>query len=989
MAPFNTRKERGSLRRNSDDHSIQYVYPFAYQISTNIISSLMGGVFMIKKLTVVFILFLATSLMAGVTGKIAGVIVDEQTREPLPGVNVVLEGTLLGASTDADGYYTILNVPPGTYTIQATYIGYNETRVVEVKVSVDLTSRVNINMSETTLELSETITVVSTRPLIRTDEVSTRHFVSSEEIEVQPIDSFQEIAQNQAGVVGSHFRGGRTNEVVIYVDGIPIKDPAATYSGNLGGFTSDVTELSIQEMEVSLGGFGAEYGNVQSGIINLALQEGSSKYSGRARFTSNNFGTSSINTPTEVTAFDYLGTTDSISWEKTNRLIEYIYEVTLNGPDPITSSLLPTMGIKIPGSVTLSLSTEITDQIQGFYRNQNSFEQTYQGKLTYRISPNLKLAYGTIYNKNEWNVFYYPASKYGPAPDYPSHSFYSDTTLYYYVDDPSQYRDQQGMITPFNGRDLKTYYLGGMLDYYTDYQKLNNTNYLVWTHTLGPRTYYEVRFNHFYTNYHYAGIDVEDRDGDGDTEEELEWNPDKPGPHPVAREWEDNYWWVRGDDPGYRDQNSWTYTLKADLVSQLTKNHLLKGGFELNRHRTQVENVSWTLGYGIFRTDIWDENYLDFGAYIQDKLEFAGIIGLIGLRFDYFDPGDIVYPGDYEDPYDLVDEKGNPVFKDPQTAEKTVQISPRIGISHPITSKNVLHFSYGHYFQRPDAYFLYRNHYIKSLTATNNDIGNPGLKPEKTVAYEIGIEHLFTDDLKATVTGYYKDITNLMDYQRFVAASLQGRQLDVFVNADYGNSKGLEFTLSKRPDKFWGGSLNYTFSVAKGRSSNYLGRVGEFDSERRMNILDFDQTHTVNANIVLKTPESFGAEVIGFNPFANWTASIQFAYGSGLPYTGYNSTSVNDKRMPWTSTTDMKLIRHIDIDPVGLDLFIDIFNLFDRDNVSFIGSAQYYEIGSVDNPSIKGDPSVIYRDGITGNFIRHPQSYSTGREIRFGLAVKF
>jgi outer membrane receptor protein involved in Fe transport len=292
----------------------------------------------------------------------------------------------------------------------------------------------------------------------------------------------------------------------------------------------------------------------------------------------------------------------------------------------------------------------------------------------------------------------------------------------------------------------------------------------------------------------------------------------------------------------------------------------------------------------------------------------------------------------------------------------------------------VLHFSYGHYFQRPDAYFLYRNNSIKlpSLTATNNDIGNPGLKPEKTVAYEVGIEHLFTNDVKATVTGYYKDITNLMDYQRFVAASLQGRQLDVFVNADYGNSKGLEFTVSKRPDKFWGGSVNYTYSVAKGRSSNYLGRVGEFNSTRRMNILNFDQTHTINANIILKTPDSF-------QPFENWTASIQFEYGSGLPYTGYNSTSVNDKRMPWTSQTDMKLIRHINLNPIGIDLFLDIFNLFDRENVNFIGNAQYYETGATE-----GDPSVIRRDGsITEFFIRHPQTFSAGREIRFGLTIKF
>ena len=119
---------------------------------------------MIRKNLLIFMVFLMTgSVYAGVTGKIAGIVVDAKNGEPLPGVNIILEGTLMGASSDADGFYAILNLPPGIYTVQASYIGYNNVDVVEVKVSVDLTTTINIELSDTTLELSETITVISER----------------------------------------------------------------------------------------------------------------------------------------------------------------------------------------------------------------------------------------------------------------------------------------------------------------------------------------------------------------------------------------------------------------------------------------------------------------------------------------------------------------------------------------------------------------------------------------------------------------------------------------------------------------------------------------------------------------------------------------------------------------------------------------------------------------------------------------------------------
>jgi hypothetical protein len=159
-----------------------------------------------------------------------------------------------------------------------------------------------------------------------------------------------------------------------------------------------------------------------------------------------------------------------------------------------------------------------------------------------------------------------------------------------------------------------------------------------------------------------------------------------------------------------------------------------------------------------------------------------------------------------------------------------------------------------------------------------------------------------------------------------------------------------------------------------------------------MNILSYDQTHTINANIVLRTPNKYSVSWGSFYPFADWTASFQIAYGSGLPYSSFDTGLTNDQRKPSTNKVDFKLIRTFFINNVGIDLFLDIFNVFDTENVVFIGDPQFYgpfENEKTNYPAAEGDASVVGRSGLTESFIRNPQAFSTGRQIRLGAAVRF
>ena len=136
-----------------------------------------------KIITMILFLFLVGSVYAGVTGKIAGRIVDAETMQPLPGVNVMVEGTMMGAVTDITGNYIILNVPVGTYRLKASMMGYSAIIVENIRVSIDLTTKVDFNLSVEALKLGEGVTIIAERPMIQKDEISTRHFVSAEEFD--------------------------------------------------------------------------------------------------------------------------------------------------------------------------------------------------------------------------------------------------------------------------------------------------------------------------------------------------------------------------------------------------------------------------------------------------------------------------------------------------------------------------------------------------------------------------------------------------------------------------------------------------------------------------------------------------------------------------------------------------------------------------------------------------------------------------------------
>ena len=237
----------------------------------------------IKYLLLLFILISFPYLLfSGTTGKISGIVIDESTGEPLIGCNVWIEGTDLGAASDWEGNYYILNVPPGNYTMRASMIGYSAVRMTNIEVSIDLTTSADFSLPTKAIE-GEEVVVVAERALITKDLTATTAIVNSADMEALPITEISDVLELQAGFVDGHLRGGRSGEVAYWIDGVPVTD---VYDGNA---VVDVNKNAVEEMQVISGAFNAEYGQAMSGIVNIVTKDGSNDLHGGMTFYGGDF----------------------------------------------------------------------------------------------------------------------------------------------------------------------------------------------------------------------------------------------------------------------------------------------------------------------------------------------------------------------------------------------------------------------------------------------------------------------------------------------------------------------------------------------------------------------------------------------------------------------------------------------------------------------------------------------------------------------------
>ena len=935
--------------------------------------------------TIVFSVFVFNSfLFSGTGGKISGTVKSAKDGSPIIGTNVIVVGESMGAASDANGYFSILNIPPGTYEIMVSTIGYKTIRMKNIRVTVDETTTINFQM-ETSVLKGEEVVVIAKRPLVKKDLTSSKVTISDKDLELAPVESFKDILSTKAGVTegtdGSlHIRGGRASEVQYMIDGIPVSsDVGLSLSKNV-----------ISELTLISGTFNAEYGKAMSGIVNIATKEGAEHYEGNLSYQLGDMYSNHTDVFTDVDEFDPLTFT---------RL-----DFDVSGPVPI----IPKSSFFITGTYTGS-----DGWLYGFKEHNTMDMYSFVG--------------------DDWNILMTGDSSRVAMNTNTSRKMMAKFSIKPF--------DKTKIVYQFNGNDGEWQNYVHRWKYNPDgrynHESRNYLHALHFTQTVSEKTYFTLKFSY---KDHYAEDYLhkikpytfnEDLDGDGridtlsyssgfsedlnnngilDTALTIDWDFIKkygafiPNdtwytvsindsteidiPNYVSNVSKSDvpayHFYYGGQQMEYDITDYQTYTAKFDLTSQLSKSHQIRTGAEYNYYNRHIINstiemssrtqwLPYIASSEYAGHDDYTNNPYDFSAYLQDKMEYEDIIIQAGLRYDYFNAND----------YDFTNEI-HPQGSDTLRVKAKQQISPRLGVSFPITDQGFIHFSYGHFFQMPEFSYLYRNPELKKSTEITI-FGNPDLNAQKTVMYELGLQQQLSSTTAFDLTVYYRDIINWLSSEyNFIDNTFRYTK---YITQDYGNIRGVAVSFTQRSRQGLALNLDYTFQIAEGNASSpdaaYYDNLNNVESEKHPVPLDWDVRHSLNATITVNASNNLGMSLIN-------------RFSTGKPYTpniqGMRSAEENSDSRPFLFTTDFRVYKNVMFGKQRIGISLKIYNLFDRKNQRYVfsdtGSSGYTLI-----PTYAGQ-SLAEHSGVSGlhtldEYLYSPTNYSNPRQILVQISWHF
>lgn len=475
------------------------------------------------------------------------------------------------------------------------------------------------------------------------------------------------------------------------------------------------------------------------------------------------------------------------------------------------------------------------------------------------------------------------------------------------------------------------------------------------THTIANNFFYDVKASYFNQGY-YSGIDKDTADylASNDTE--------------YFEEYGTGFEFYKRSDPAeLYDSRSATADFKADAVWQMGSMNEVKFGAAFKKHWLKLFYVYDPKRNFPYLNDYHTQPF-EGAAYVQDKIELPYLVINIGLRFDYLN-SNVKFRSNPLDPNSMV------------TVKSRSQISPRFGIAHPISDRTKLHFSYGHFFQNPDFEYLFENNQY-DLNVREPLFGQPDLDAQRTISYEVGLSHQFSDNVAMNLTAYYRDITGLIGtryYFPFVDGRYTGYTL--YVNEDYANIRGFELTVDVRPNRYFSGGLTYTYSIAKGSASSETEQYPGTEESTQLYYLDFDRPHVFNASGTYTILKDDGPLIFDTPVFENMDFSIIFKASSGAPYTpsgrDIGFVEKNSLRQPGLYNIDLMIGKEIEFsNNLRLRLFAEILNLTDHRNILYV----YGDTG---------DPSFTYVGGYSKEYMQDPSNFGPPRSIRLGFTLRF
>jgi outer membrane receptor protein involved in Fe transport len=961
-----------------------------------------------------FLLIVPISVFAQSTGSIGGRVTDVKNGSPLVGAVIKIDGSNMGAVADDNGEYVILNVDVGNYTLLCSYIGYETKKLTGVRVSVDGRTKVNFDLSTAGEITTDVVVIEAERKGI--DVEQSGRIIETDNIKNSGTRGITNIVSKTAGVVqdergGSiNIRGGRSNESVIIVDGVETTNPLD------GSSRAFVPNNLLQEITVLTGGFGAEYGNVLSGVINVSTRSGTDRFTGSA----------------EVITDEFAG-----RWIDTKSQGYNLYNVNFGGPLIPTKDLAKVLNVFLSYEKTFQRTTIgswILDKIptivpNGILRNNEQSTQSFNGRLNVnfneiknsKVPVNLRL--GATYNLTNGRALYgsniYNSigpdgkvrenSDRNPITSGEDKQFFgrisvSPTSRFFFELQGSYFQNISEQMDPVHKTNLTQYgdtNYNSLLNFY--YPGFGNGR----TYGSDPNTSFLYnRIGHVIDIY--QKLDVSYMGAKLDATWALLTK--KYGDHEVKFGGEYKYNTLR------------RLTINPAATADQTVQNVLDRYYGTNLARLKTYGFNITdPNSGVLVANENDEvagtapkHPITGGFYVRDKVSFADFNFNGGVRVDFFDVNDLVFKnlaGDITGPDGLI------ASADDFTQSKMdFFVSPRLGFSFPITDKVIFVAQYGKMVQLPQLNLLYVNQATLQRflsTALQDVIENSSLKPTKLTQYEIGFKQQVGDYINLGVTAFYKEAVDQIGAGR-IKSTADGKVPVGFVtylNSDFSISRGLDMYLSMRRWNRMSVDLAYTLSYASGTGSDPFSKTSLANDATQelpqfVYALDYDQRHTGSVNLDYRfggdedVPKGFMGKIL-----KNAGLNLLFSFNSGRPYTArsvsntatgtsgeYILSSKNEIYRDWNFRLDLRVDKTVPIWKTNWNFYVYVINLLNTEIINniFDGTGKPDNNGFLNTPTgasrYENDP--VFRN-LWPERIKFLSNWGPPRQIRFGVNISF
>jgi outer membrane receptor for ferrienterochelin and colicin len=947
-----------------------------------------------------------------VTGKIEGTVTD-QAGAPLANAQVLLVGTSFGAVANDRGYYFINNVPVGTYTVRTQLIGYAPAEVRGVRVLGGQTLTADVRMQSSAVVVTGITVSAAENPIVPRDQVASKGIIAGTLVDELPVDDVRQVLSLTPGVLetgaaaGVSIRGGRPTETNVYIDGAPVRST----NGVIANMTQvvEVGTNALEEASVTTGALGVEFSDAQSGVISYTTRTGGERLTGAVSYASDEPFGSSLSygfNRVEASVGGPIPGAPSLRWfvSGVGQGLTSQFRGTGAEDQPVFTRAgvdVVSDGLTLPGYVQVSgecgqlngslpdtsaLAQEIAANYgydcQGLLRPMDwSTDLQFTGKLQYSYGGGSSVSLTAV--SNDFKRRFTPGT---------------------FLDNPAIYRGQH------TWNRLAVLNLSHQVSRSAERALAINLN-LSWGQDrainapLDPEMEADSRSptGGFYLGgMEFAGLEGLPFPIDEQIIRDLRTNSGTRGiPHFGRSDLELGQagrinpfgvssrqgWWTDGIAVAASTLSETRYTGRLVVDWQANRFHRFTLGGDAKK--TELAFWSGNLTRQIFM-DAYVEDPVQYGLFASDRLDLGDVVLELGLRWDYYRSGALfanspsrISTHPQWNPQGATDDSAyaNSLARVFTEGEGHHTLSPRLRVSFPITDRTGFRLSYSHQVQSPE-YTTLLTGINNDLSFTNqNDIFGRDLDFGKTILFEFGVRHAFSQDLVLDVAAYNKD--KVSDFAArilpFADPAVPGDTLDlnVLTNRDFGNAKGVDLKLDWRAGQVLNTAIAYTYQLSKNTGSDpftylttFSRQVSGITGDRTLppeaaQRTNDDRTHSIVGSVALSFPSDWRSGTTLGAILRNVSAFATFRAQSGLPYTplinqgdgqraprlnfGLGGRAItntlNTEALPWTKNLDLRVTKGFRVGRLDLTAFADVRNLLNFTNTEQV----FAETGDVVN----------------------------------------